>query len=152
MRFLEASKNGSFFSGLRVKSDLRHSPHGPAPWGLTHHGISSGCALRHPFLLAGGALQSIEWHPGPSALLCFFAAPPYASKLATAGHQKSTAADAAMPFLFAVSEGFVNEVQSRAGTLVLMISIAYFCSRSQAATLKIGPLLGHDLTKMRYED
>jgi hypothetical protein len=27
----------------------------------------------HPFLLAGGALQSIEWHPGPSALLCFFA-------------------------------------------------------------------------------
>ena len=51
---------------------------------------------------------------------------------------------AAMLFHFAVSEGFVNEVQSRAGTLVLMISIAYFCSRSQVATLKIGPVLGHD--------
>ena len=39
-----------------------------------------------------GPLQRIEWHPGPAALLCFSDVRPYASKLATAGHQKSTAA------------------------------------------------------------
>ena len=42
---------------------------------------------------------------------------------------------------------FVNLQQTPLQTLVLMISIAYFCKRSCVTTGKIGPFLGHDLSK-----
>ena len=77
----------------------------------TLQGAAGGIPLRGLWPLAlsqdarRGALQSMEWHV-PSGLLCFFAVLPDVSKLPPAGQQKSTAADAAMPFLFAEAEGF----------------------------------------------
>ena len=68
----------------------------------------SVAALRHPW--RGGLNGNGITGRGP---LCFFAGPPDVSKLPPAGHQKSTAAYAAMPFPFAEAEGFEPPVRRR---------------------------------------
>ena len=57
-----------------------------------------------------------------------------------------------MPSFVVEHRRYENHLLPSVQTLAGMLSIAYLCCRRYTTTCKIGPLLGHDLTRIRYED